>query len=58
MLPAWERERRPLRVDGRPSHLSPRKLMYQLWVDRSFFIRCPDRMSLKSALETVAAASR
>ena len=36
--------------------LSPRKLMYQLWIDRSFFIRCPDRISLKSALETVDAA--
>ena len=44
------------RVDGRPSHTSPRKLMYQLWVDRSFFIRCPDRISLKSALETADAA--
>ena len=30
--------------------------MYQLWIDRSFFLRCPDRMSLKNALETVDAA--
>lgn len=45
------------RVDGRPSHVSPRKLMYQLWIDRSFFIRCPDRTSLKSALETADAAA-
>ena len=43
------------RVDGRPSHLSPRKLMYQLWIDRSFFIRCADRISLRNALETVDA---
>jgi hypothetical protein len=40
------------RVDGRPSHLSARKLMYQLWIDRSFFIRYQDRISLKGALES------
>ena len=44
-------------VEGRPSHLSPRKLMYQLWIDRSFFIRCPDRIALQSALETADAAA-
>ena len=45
------------RVDGRPSHMSPRKLMYQLWIDRSFFVRCPDRSSLNSALETADVAT-
>ena len=45
------------RVEGRPSHVSQRKLMYQLWVDRSFFIRCSDRSSLNSALETADVAT-
>jgi hypothetical protein len=39
------------RVEGRPSHTSPRKLLHQLWIDKSFFLRCADRTSLKSALE-------
>ena len=45
------------RVEGRPSHMSQRKLMYQLWIDRSFFIRYQDRISLKSALETADVAA-
>jgi hypothetical protein len=39
------------RAEGRPSHTEPRKLLYQLWVDKSFFLRCMDRTALVSALE-------
>jgi hypothetical protein len=39
------------RADGRPSHTETRKLLYQLWVDKSFFLRCADRTSLQNALE-------
>ena len=28
------------RVEGRPSHTEPRKLLHQLWLDKSFFVRC------------------
>lgn len=39
------------RVEGRPSHTEPRKLLHQLWLARAFFLRCPDRTSLMGALE-------
>lgn len=39
------------RAEGRPSHLDRRKLLYQLWIDKSFFLRCADRTSLRQALE-------
>jgi hypothetical protein len=39
------------RAEGQPSHTQPRRLLHQLWVDKSFFLRCPDRTSLYSALE-------
>ena len=39
------------RVEGRPSHTEPRKLLHQLWIDKSFFLRCADRTSLQNALE-------
>jgi hypothetical protein len=39
------------RAEGRPSHTEPRKLLHQLWVDKSFFVRCMDRTALVSALE-------
>jgi hypothetical protein len=39
------------RVEGRPSHTDPRRLMHQLWVDRSFYGRCADRSAVTTALE-------
>jgi hypothetical protein len=39
------------RAEGRPSHTESRKLLHQLWIDKSFFLRCPDRTSLVNALE-------
>jgi len=39
------------RVEGRPSHTEPRKLLHQLWLDKSFLMRCPDRTTLVNALE-------
>jgi hypothetical protein len=39
------------RAEGRPSHTESRRLLHQLWVDKSFFLRCPDRTSLVNALE-------
>jgi hypothetical protein len=39
------------RAEGRPSHTEPRKLLHQLWVDKSFFLRCMDRTALMNALE-------
>jgi hypothetical protein len=39
------------RAEGRPSHTEPRRLLHQLWIDKSFFLRCVDRTSLHSALE-------
>ena len=39
------------RAEGRPSHTEPRKILHQLWVDKSFFLRCGDRTSLQAALE-------
>lgn len=39
------------RAEGRPSHTEPRKLLHQLWIDKSFFLRCADRTSLHQALE-------
>jgi hypothetical protein len=39
------------RAEGRPSHTEPRKVLHQLWVDKSFFLRCVDRTSLQAALE-------
>jgi hypothetical protein len=39
------------RAEGRPSHTEPRKLLHQLWIDKSFFLRCADRTSLQNALE-------
>jgi hypothetical protein len=39
------------RAEGRPSHTQPRKLLHQLWIDKTFFLRCADRTSLQHALE-------
>src|SRR5215510_12951524 len=39
------------RAEGRPSHTEPRKVLHQLWVDKSFFLRCADRTSLQAALD-------
>ena len=39
------------RAEGRPSHTEPRRLLHQLWIDKSFFLRCPDRTTLHSALD-------
>ncbi len=39
------------RAEGRPSHTEPRRLLHQLWIDKSFFLRCADRTSLQNALE-------
>jgi len=39
------------RAEGRPSHTEARKVLHQLWVDKSFFLRCPDRTSLQAALD-------
>jgi hypothetical protein len=39
------------RAEGRPSHTEPRKLLHQLWIDKSFFLRCADRTALQNALE-------
>ena len=39
------------RAEGRPSHTEPRRLLHQLWIDKSFFLRCADRTSLVNALE-------
>lgn len=39
------------RVEGRPSHTEPRRLLHQLWLDKSFLLRCADRTSLINALE-------
>jgi hypothetical protein len=39
------------RVEGRPSHTEPRKLLHQVWLDKSFLVRCFDRTSLVNALE-------
>jgi hypothetical protein len=39
------------RAEGRPSHTSPRKLLHQLWIDKSFFLRCADRTAVRQALE-------
>jgi hypothetical protein len=44
------------RAEGRPSHMEPRKLMYQVWIDKSFFLRCLDRTALVNALEGVDVA--
>ena len=41
------------RAEGRPSHTEPRKLLHQVWIDKSFFLRCPDRTALVNALEGV-----
>jgi hypothetical protein len=41
------------RAEGRPSHTEPRKLLHQLWIDKSFFLRCADRTTLRQALEGV-----
>jgi hypothetical protein len=39
------------RAEGRPSHTSQRRLLHQLWIDKTFFLRCADRTSLRMALE-------
>jgi hypothetical protein len=39
------------RAEGRPSHTEPRRLLHQLWIDKTFFLRCADRTSLVNALE-------
>jgi hypothetical protein len=39
------------RAEGRPSHTEPRRLLHQLWIDKSFFLRCMDRTALVNALE-------
>lgn len=44
-------------VNGRPSHLKPREVVHQLWVDQSFFLRYADRTTLRDALETVDVAA-
>lgn len=38
------------RVEGK-THTGERKLLHQLWIDKSFYGRCPERSALKSALE-------
>jgi hypothetical protein len=38
------------RLEGK-THTGERRLLHQLWVDKSFFMRCPERSALKSALE-------
>src|SRR5262249_60788231 len=39
------------RAEGRPSHTEPRKVLHQLWIDKSFFLRCADRTAVQHALE-------
>ena len=39
------------KAEGRPSHTEPRKVLHQLWVDKSFFLRFGDRTSLQAALD-------
>jgi hypothetical protein len=39
------------RVEGRPSHTEPRRILHQLWLAKSFRLRFGDRASLVSALE-------
>ena len=39
------------RAEGRPSHTEPRRILHQLWGDKSFFFRGPDRTSLQNALD-------
>lgn len=39
------------RVEG--TDAGQRKLLHQLWIDRSFFLRCADRSALRHALEGV-----
>jgi hypothetical protein len=39
------------RIEGRPSHTEPRKLLHQIWLDKTFLVRCMDRTSLINALE-------
>jgi hypothetical protein len=40
------------RAEGKPSHTAiERKLLHQLWIDKSFFLRCLDRTALRQALE-------
>ena len=41
------------RAEGRPSHTERRKVVHQLWIDKSFFLRCADRTALRQALEGV-----
>jgi len=38
------------RLEGK-THTGERRLMHQLWIDRSFYLRCAERSALKSALE-------
>jgi len=39
------------RCEGLPYHTSQRRLLHQLWIDKSFFLRSADRTSLRLALE-------
>lgn len=39
------------RAEGRQANTNQRKLLHQLWVDKAFFLRSPDRTSLRMALE-------
>jgi hypothetical protein len=39
------------RVEGRPSHMEPRRLLHQVWIDKTFFLRCADRGALQHTLE-------
>ena len=39
------------RAEGRQSHTAARRLLHQLWIDKSFFLRCTDRTALQNALE-------
>ena len=39
------------RVEGRPSHTEPRRILHQLWLAKSFCLRFGDRTSLLGALE-------
>jgi hypothetical protein len=38
------------RLEGK-THTGERRLLHQLWIDRTFFVRCAERTALRSALE-------
>jgi hypothetical protein len=37
------------RVEGRPSHTEPRRLLHQIWIDKSFFLRGALQHALEGA---------